>query len=129
MVKKFTFRGRTLEELKRMSIHEFAQLLGARARRSLKRGLTEPQKKLLKAIQQDPDKFHRTRARDMVILPQMVDVKVGVYSGKEYVPVVIKPEMLGFRLGDFVPPTQHVKHSAPGIGASRGTKFYAAAKK
>jgi small subunit ribosomal protein S19 len=111
-----------------MPLSEFAKLLKAKARRSLKRGLTEAQKRLLEGIKREPEKFHRTRSRDMIILPEMVGAKIGVYSGKAYVPVEVKAEMLGFRLGDFVPTTVRVKHSAPGIGASRGTKFYAAAK-
>ena len=48
--KEFTFRGKTLEELKKLSLNEVAQLLPARQRRSLKRGLTEQQKIVLKKI-------------------------------------------------------------------------------
>jgi small subunit ribosomal protein S19 len=128
MVKKFKFRGYTLEELKKMSISEFAKLLKSKSKRTLNRGLTEPQKKLLEKIRKSPEKFHKTHCRDMIILPEMVGTKIGVYSGRKFVPVEIKPEMLGFRLGDFVSPIQRVKHSAPGIGASRGTKGYSLAR-
>jgi len=48
--KEFTYRGKTLEELKKMSLNDFILLLPARERRSLKRGFTEQQKKLLKRI-------------------------------------------------------------------------------
>jgi small subunit ribosomal protein S19 len=125
MAKEFRFRGYTLEELKKMSIDEFAKLLKARARRALKRGLTEEQKKLLENIRKYPDKFHKTHVRDMVILPEMVGAKIGVYNGKEWVTVVIKPEMIGHRLGEFSIPIKKVQHSAPGIGASRGSKHIA----
>jgi small subunit ribosomal protein S19 len=125
MVKEFTFRGYTLDELKKMSIDEFAKLLDSRARRALKRGLTEQQKKLLENIRKNPEKFHKTHVKDMVILPEMVGAKIGVYSGKEWVSVFITPEMIGHRLGEFVQTTRRVKHSAPGIGASRGTRFLA----
>ena len=130
MAKEFRFRGYTLEELKKMSIKEFAQLLKSRARRSLLRGLTERQKKLLEKIKKHPDKFIKTHERDMVILPQMVGAKIGVYTGggkkgdqsEKWATVVIKPEMIGHRLGEFAPTCKRVKHSAPGVGATRGSK-------
>ena len=105
-----------------MSIHEFAKLVKARARRALLRGLTERQKKLLEKIRKNPGKFIRTHERDMVILPEMVGAKLGVYNGKEFVLVEIKPEMIGHRLGEFSPTCKRVKHSAPGVGATRGSK-------
>jgi small subunit ribosomal protein S19 len=120
---KFAFRDKSLEELKGMSIEEFAKLLKSRQRRTLKRGLTENQKKLLEKIKKDPKKFHRTRCREMIILPVMVDVKMGIHNGKDYVPVEIRPEMLGHRLGEFVMTRRQVKHSAPGFGATRSSKF------
>ncbi|MEM5870061.1 MAG: 30S ribosomal protein S19 [Candidatus Aenigmatarchaeota archaeon] len=125
MTKVFTFRGKTLDELKKMSIEEFARLLTAKERRTLKRGLQENQKKLLEKIKKNPDGFHKTHIRDMIILPQMVGAKLGVYNGKEWVSVYITPEMIGHRLGEFSIPIKRVKHSAPGIGATKGSKFYA----
>ncbi len=120
---KFMFRGKSFEEIKNMTLEEFSTLLKSRQRRALKRGLTEKQKKLLENIRRDPKKFHRTRCREMIILPEMVGVKIGVHNGKEYVPLEIKPEMLGHRLGEFVPTRKPVKHSAPGFGATRSSKF------
>ena len=120
---KFVFRGKSFEEIKKMDLETFANLLTSRQRRALKRGLTEKQKKLLEKIRKDPKKFHRTRCREMVILPEMVGVKIGVHNGKEYVPLEIKPEMIGHRLGEFVLTRKQVKHSAPGFGATRSSKF------
>lgn len=136
MVKVFTLCGHTLDELKAMSIKEFAKIVRARERRKLLRGLTDEERKLSGAIQNEPEKFHRTYLREMVILPQMVGVKVGVYIGgakagegakesERWATVVIKPEMIGHRLGEFAITTKRVKHSAPGIGATRGSKFFA----
>ena len=122
MPRVLKFRGKTLEELKQMSLEEFSRLLTSRERRSLLRGLTERQKKLLEEIRKDPKKFHKTHERDMVILPEMVGVKLGVYNGKEYKPVEIKFEMIGHRLGEFALTRQRVIHSAPGVGATRGSK-------
>ena len=120
---KFEFRGKSLEELKEMNLEQFSKLIPSRDRRALKRGFTEKEKKLLEKIRKNPGKFHRTRCRDMVIIPEMVGVKMGIYSGKEYVTVDIKPEMLGHRLGEFTMTRKTVKHSAPGFGATRSSKF------
>jgi len=132
MVKEFHYRGLTLEELKKMSIDEVGKLLPSRARRSLKKGLTEQQKKLLENIRKNPDKFHKTHVRDFIILPEMVGAKIGVYKGGakagdsgKWVNVVIAPEMIGHRTGEYSIPIGRVKHSAPGIGASKGSKHIA----
>lgn len=130
MVKEFSLRGRNFEELKNMSIDEFARLLPSRERRSLKRGLTEQQKTLLGKIRKNPSKFHKTHQRNMIILPEMVGKKFGVYKGgaaegdksNKWVTVDVTPHMVGFRLGDFSIPIKRVQHSAPGIGASKSTK-------
>ncbi len=120
---KFMFRGRTWEEISKMSLEEFSKLLNSRVRRSLKRGLTEEEKKLLKRIRENPKKFHKTHCREMIILPEMVGVKIGIYNGKEYTPVEVKPEMIGHRLGEFALTRKPVKHSSPGFGATRSSKF------
>jgi len=133
MAKVFTFRGYTLDELKKMSLDEFAKLLDAKGRRKLKRGLTEQEKKLLENIRKYPDKFHKTHCRDMIILPEMVGAKIGVHTGggkkgvasEKWVSIVIKPEMIGHRLGEFALTCKRVRHSAPGVGATRGTKHVA----
>ncbi len=128
MAKKFTYRGYTLEELKKMSLKELARLFKARARRKLLRGLTEEEKKFLEKLRKHPDKYIKTHLRDMIILPEMVGRKIGVYNGKEFVTVEIKPEMIGRRLGEFSIPVKKVEHSAPGIGASRSSKHISVKK-
>ncbi len=129
MPKIFSFHGKSLEEIKGMSFDEFAKMLNSRERRSLlKRGMTDQQKKLLENIKKDPQKFHRTHVRDIVILPQMVGAKMAVFSGKDWQTLDILPDMIGHRLGEFTLNNKRVKHSAPGIGATRGSKFAAATK-
>ena len=123
MAKKFTYRGKEWEEIQGMGLKEFRDIMPARLRRSLKRGFTENQKKLLLKIGKNPKKFHRTRCRQMVIIPQMVGTRIGVHNGKEYVAVDIKPEMIGHRLGEFALTRKNVQHSAPGFGATRSSKF------
>lgn len=121
MVKKeFAYRGRKLGELKSLSIKEIAELLPARARRSLKRGLKDEHKIILKKIKKG-DTNLKTHCRDMIILPEMVDSVIKIYNGKEYATVNIQPEMIGHYLGEFAPTRKNVSHSAPGIGATRSS--------
>lgn len=125
MPKEFSFRGKNLEELKKLTIDEFAKLITARERRTIKRGFTDQEKKLLENIRKHPDKFHKTHVRNMIILPEMVGAKLGVFTGKDWFQLTVEPQMIGYRVGDFAISVKRVKHSAPGIGASRGSKHIA----
>lgn len=125
MPKEFIFRGKSAEDLKKMSLEEFARLINSRERRTIKRGFSEQEKKLLENIRKHPDKFHKTHVRNMIILPEMIGVKMGVFTGKEWFQIIIEPHQVGHRLGEFAIPVKRVKHSAPGIGASRGSKHIA----
>ncbi len=118
--KEFTYRGKTLEELKTLSLNELASLMPARQRRSLKRGLTEQQKILLKKIKKNESNIE-TQCRDMIVLPEMIGKTIKVHSGKAFVPVIIIDEMIGHCLGEFVLTRRKVEHSAPGIGATRSS--------
>ena len=122
MAKIFTYKGKTVEELKKMSIDEFAKLMPARERRHITRGLTEKEKKLLDNLRKS-DKPVKTHLREMIIIPEMVDKRILLHNGKEWLLVTIKPEMLGHRLGEFVLTRKRVMHSAPGVGATRASKF------
>ncbi|HID71600.1 MAG TPA: 30S ribosomal protein S19 [Thermoplasmata archaeon] len=119
--KVFTYRGLTLEELQKLSLHDLIPLLPARARRSLKRGLTPEQEIFMKRIK----KLNRVRthARNMIILPQFVGKTISVHNGKEFVDVEIKPEMIGHYLGEFALTRKKVVHTGPGVGATRSSKF------
>ena len=127
---RFKYRGYTLEELKKMNMDQFIQLLPARARRSLKRGLPPRQKKLLerlrrayRAKKRGKDLLTRTHVRDMVIFPEMIGLKIGVYNGRIFEVVEIKPEMIGHYLGEFSLTRRRVQHGSPGIGATRSSKY------
>ena len=120
MKREFKFRGRSLEELKSLSLNEFAQLLNSRQKRSLTRGLTEQQKIFLAKIK-NKEKNIKTHSRDMIILPDMEGASVKVYNGKEFVIVNITLEMIGHYLGEFALTRKKVAHHAPGIGATRSS--------
>ncbi|MCD6511814.1 MAG: 30S ribosomal protein S19 [Thaumarchaeota archaeon] len=128
MPREFRYRGYTLKQLEEMSLEEAISLLPSRQRRSLlKRGLTPEQRRLMDDIKaakrgelKGPIKTH---CRDMIILPFMVGLTIHVYTGKEFKPVEIKPEMIGHYLGEYAITNKRVVHGAPGIGASRSSLY------
>ena len=56
-----------------------------------------------------------------IILPELVGSVVGIYSGRAFIPVEIKPDMIGRYLAEFSITYKPVKHGRPGIGASKGS--------
>lgn len=123
--KVFKFKGYELEELRKMSMEDLMKIMPSRTRRTLKRGLTARQKKLLEKIgESDPSqKPVRTHQRDMPVLPQMVGKMVAIYNGKEFMKIEILPEMIGHYLGEYALSRSVVRHSAPGVGATRSSLF------
>lgn len=122
--KEFSYRGMTLEELKKLTIEELIPFLPSRLRRTIKRGLTIKQEKLLKDIQKaNPGDMIRTHCRDMVILPNFVGHIIHIHNGKEFQRVDIQPDMIGHYLGEFALTRQKVKHTGPGVGATRSSKY------
>jgi len=126
--REFRYRGYTLEELEKMDLEDFAKLLPSKLRRYLMRGNFTPEvKRLLEKVKKAKEgKYNRpirTHVREMPILPIMVGLTIHVYNGKEFVPVEIKPEMIGKRLGEFAHTIRPVKHGMPGVGATRSSLY------
>jgi len=125
MAKIFTWRGRTEEDIKVMELKEFMDLIPARQRRSLKRGFTEAQQKLVKNLEVGAKNI-KTHCRNMVIIPLMLGQIIKVHNGKDFVPVEVTVEMLGHFLGEFSHSRKMVSHSSAGVGATRSSKAISA---
>ena len=121
MAIEFKFYGKNIEELKNLSLKEFIELIPARQRRSLNRGLSDEKKKFLERLKKGSNKPVKTHLRDMIIVPQMMGKRIAVYNGKSFVEVTINEEMLGRYLGEFIMTRQKVQHSAPGVGATKSS--------
>jgi len=122
MAKEFTYRGKTIEELKALDTREFAKLTKARQRRAILRQTQGIENFVKKCVEfQSNKKPIRTHLRDIIIVPKMVDFNIFIHSGKQFVPIMIIPEMLGHRLGEFVATRSKVKHGAAGIGATKSS--------
>ncbi|MDP3027372.1 MAG: 30S ribosomal protein S19 [Nanoarchaeota archaeon] len=120
--KEFTYRGKTIEELKQMNLREFARLLKANERRTVLRQTDELEIFISKAGKKiEKRKPVRTHLRHLIVVPRMIDMSINVYNGKEFVPVKIMAEMLGHRFGEFSVTRLKVKHGAAGIGATRSS--------
>ena len=122
MAKELIWHGKTEEE---MDLKEFLDLIPSRQRRSLKRGYTEQQQKLLKKFENNESKI-KTHCRDLVILPHFLGKTIEVYNGKVFVPVTITLEMVGHFLGEFAHTRKSVSHSSAGVGATRSSKAVSA---
>merc|ERR1711950_40964 len=124
--RKFTYRGVDLDQLLDMNNEQLMELFPRRVRRKISRGLKRKPMALIKKLRkkkkecpvnEKPDVV-KTHLRDMIIVPEMTGSVVGVYNGKTFNQVEIKPEMIGHYLGEFSITYKPVKHGRPGIGAT-----------
>ncbi|XP_039154865.1 40S ribosomal protein S15-4-like [Eucalyptus grandis] len=132
--KKFSFRGRPGRAPRH--VHGRARQALHRARRRFQRGLKRKPmaliKKLRKAKREAPPGEKpepvRTHLRNMIIVPEMIGSIIGVYNGKTFNQVEIKPEMIGHYLAEFSISYKPVKHGRPGIGATHSSRFILSSK-
>ncbi len=117
--KEFTYRGKTLEELQAMGMNEFMELLPARRRRSLIRGFTPEQNKLLEKLEHKDNV--KTHCRELIILPSIIGKTILVHNGKTYNKILIEDEMIGHLIGEYSLSRNKVSHSSPGVGATKSS--------
>ncbi|TPP60707.1 Small subunit ribosomal protein S15 [Fasciola gigantica] len=129
--KKYFYRGVDLDQLLDMNTEQIGELMPARIRRRIKRGLRRKHVALLKRLRKSKKECPfgekpatvKTHLRNMIILPEMIGSVVGVYNGKTFNSVEIRPEMLGHYLGEFSITYKPVKHGKPGVGATHSSRF------
>ncbi|KXJ16102.1 40S ribosomal protein S15 [Exaiptasia diaphana] len=129
--RKFTYRGVDLDQLLSLTHEQLMELVCCRQRRRFSRGLKRKQLALMKRLRkakkeaapmEKPDVV-KTHLRNMIVVPEMIGSVVGVYNGKTFNQVEIKPEMIGHYLGEFSITYKPVKHGRPGIGATHSSRF------
>ncbi|XP_074317870.1 small ribosomal subunit protein uS19-like [Silene latifolia] len=127
----FSYRGIDLPALLDLKTDKLVQLLPARIRRRTERGLKQKPMALIKKLRkakleaptgEKPEPV-RTHLRNMIIVPEMIGSIIGVYNGKTFNQVEIKPEMIGHYLAEFSISYKPVKHGRPGIGATHSSRF------
>ncbi|SIO73463.1 small subunit ribosomal protein S15e [Babesia microti strain RI] len=114
-----------------MPTETLSQLFRARQRRKLSKGVNRQAITLLKKLRvakkncpygEKPTPV-KTHLRNMIVVPEMIGSIVAVYNGKSFINVEIKPEMIGYYLGEFSITYKPVKHGKPGIGATHSSRF------
>jgi small subunit ribosomal protein S15e len=129
--RKFTFRGIELEALLDLTNDELMDLVCARARRRMSRGLKRKPMALIKRLRQakkeaptgEKPRGIKTHLRNMIIVPEMIGSIIGIYNGKMFCGVEMKPEMVGMYLGEFAITYKPVRHGRPGVSAAHQTRF------
>jgi small subunit ribosomal protein S19 len=122
--KEFSLRGLSVEELRKLSREDLMKILPSRQRRTLRRGLNADQQILFDRVNASGEgEVVRTHCRDVLVFPSFIGKRIAVFSGKEFKEVDVRPEMVGHYLGEFVLTRRFEKHSGPGVGATRSSKF------
>jgi ribosomal protein uS19 len=129
--RNYTYRGKTLDDLRAMDYKDFIELLPTRRRRYLQRSFCEKHVHLMEKLKKARLSVEgqagvrppvvKTHLRAMVVLPEFVDNIIGIYDGRAFAEVQIKPEMIGSVLAEFAPSKKVVKHSKAGVGATRSS--------
>ncbi|KAM9977181.1 hypothetical protein ACTFIR_011039 [Dictyostelium discoideum] len=128
--KKFTYSGVALESLLDLKEDQLISLLRCRARRKLRRETPIKHVNFLKkcraskaAVTQVGEKpaLVKTHARNILIVPEMIGSVIGIYNGKVFNQVEVKPEMIGHYTGEFSLSYKSVNHGRPGIGATHSS--------
>jgi small subunit ribosomal protein S19 len=121
--KEFTYKGKTIEELKKLSIREFAQILSSRQRRSLLKHFQQTENFISRMqIKIAKNKSIKTHNRTLIIVPQMIGWNIQVYNGQKFMGFEVTGEMLGHRFGEFSMTRTKTKHGKAGVGSTKGTK-------
>lgn len=120
--REFSYKGYSLDELLALNEQDLLDIMPSRARRSLTREMNHDQKAAHENLIGD-QKNIKTHVRDLIVVPKYVGKVVELYNGQTYIKFEVKPEMIGHYLGEFALTRREVKHSGPGVGATRSSKF------
>ena len=121
--KEFTYKGISIEDLKKLDVREFAKYVKSRQRRTILRNFQEIEEFLNRSREKLNKEIRiKTHKRDLVIVPEMVGMNISVYNGQNFIPINIVGEMLGHKIGEFAPTRARIKHSKAGVGATKGSK-------
>ena len=125
--RKYSYRGVDLDKLLDLSNQELMEHFKARQRRKFSRGIKRKPITLLKKLRKAKKETAygekpvpvKTHLRNMVIVPEMIGSMVGVYNGKQFINVEIKPDMVGQYLAEFAITYKPIAHGRAGLGATK----------
>jgi len=130
--KKFTYRGLSLEELinlQNQNKEKLLELFTTKQRRRFNRGMKHKFTRLVAKLRKakkglqpgEKPPVVKTHMRDGIFLPEMVGNVIGIYSGKEFVNVEVRFDMIGQYFGEFALTYRPISHGKPGVGATKGS--------
>ncbi len=130
--KKFIYRGHELKNILEMSMDAQVKLMRSRQRRRFAHGIQNKYDRLIKKVRkQIKDRSSaeekplpvRTHLRNCIIVPEMVQGVLEVYSGKYWNTVEVRSDMIGTYLGEYSMSYKPIRHGKVGVGATRSSKF------
>ena len=129
--KKYTYRGNDIGKLLDMNMDEMSKQLRSRQRRRLRRKMGAKYGRFIKKLIEVKKETKpgekpapvKTHLRNCIVLPSMVQSIVNIHNGKGYNSIEVKPEMIGYYLGEFAITYKRVSHGRPGVGATHSSKF------
>ncbi len=60
-------------------------------------------KKVLKAKEENSKKPIKTWSRRSTVMPEMIGLTLNVHNGRQFVPVYVTENYIGYKLGEFAP--------------------------
>ena len=93
--------------------------------RSLKKGPFVDEhllEKVQKANETQSRKIIKTWSRRSTILPEFVGLTFAVHNGKKFLPVFVAEDMVGHKLGEFVPTRTFYGHAGDKKSGLKGKK-------
>lgn len=72
--------------------------------------VSEKLKKKIEEANKGSDELIKTWSRSSTITPKMVGYTFGVYNGQRHIPVKVREDMVGHKLGEFAQTTKFNKH-------------------
>ena len=129
--KKFSYRGNDLKKLIDMNMDEISTQLRSRQRRKLRRKMGTKYARFINKLLETKKETKagekpaaiKTHLRDCIVLPSMVQSVINIHKGNGYSNIEVKPEMIGYYLGEFAVTYKRVSHGKPGVGATHSSKF------
>ena len=129
--KKYSYRGNDLNKLIAMNMDEMSQQLRSRQRRKLRRKMGTKYARFINKLldtkkhtaQGEKPAAVKTHLRDCIVLPSMVQSVINSHKGNGYSNIEVKPEMIGYYLGEYAMTYKRVTHGKPGVGATHSSKF------
>lgn len=120
--KEVFYRGKNLDELKKLDVREVAKFLPARSRRSVLRSFQQIEQFVKRCETSFATKKKiRTHLRDIIIMPRLVGMQIAIHNGKSFNDVLITHRMIGHRLGEFSLTRVRVSHGEAGAGATKSS--------